>query len=154
LDDRASQPLRNLVLVDDALNCTFLNRQAPAITLPTELGYALQVVDSYTPEVDWEKGQHRLTLLQLFIRGNPFRSSADLITMAEQWLQFLLQTEQLQAVIVYGSPYVMQRLRSQLPADIPYVFSYAQIPAAQAVALEALLIGTKAVTSNPREFTD
>lgn len=155
LDDRASQPLRNLILVDDALNCTFLNRQAPAITLPAELGYTLQVVDSYTPEVDWGKGQYGPTLLQLFIRGNPFRSSADLTRMAECWLQFLLQTEQLQAVIVYGSPYVMQHLRPQLPAEVPYVFSYGQMPAAQAVALEALLIGSQNMSkSGIQEFTD
>lgn len=155
LDRSTSTSLRNLVLVDDALNCAFLNRQAPAITLPAELGYTLHVVDSYTPEMNWEKGDRAATLLQLFIRGNPFRSSAHLTELAERWLQFLLQTEQLQAVMVYGSPYVMQHVRSQLPTDVPFVFSYGQMPAAQAVAFQALLTGIRSpLQSNVQEFTD
>lgn len=153
--DKANDPgLRNLILVDDALNCAFLNRQAPAITLPAELGYTLQVVDSYTPEIDWQKSGRASTLLQLFIRGNPFRSSAQLTHLAERWLQFLLQTEQLQAVLVYGSPYVMQQLCPQLPADVPFVFSYGQMPAAQAVAFQALLTGVQTSKTNLPEFTD
>jgi beta-glucosidase len=145
--------LRNLILVDDALNCAFLNRQAPAITIPSELGYRLQVVDSYTPEVNWSI-EPCPTLLQLFIRGNPFRSSAQLTQMAEQWLQFLLHRHQLQALVVYGSPYVIEQFRPQLAADIPYAFTYGQMPAAQAVALKALLTQQSSTASGVREFTD
>ncbi len=142
----------NLILIDDALNCNFLNRQAPAIALPQAAGYSLQVVDSYAPPIDWQAAPPP-TLLQLFIRGNPFRSSADLIRLAERWLNHLLQPRQLIGLAVYGSPYVMQQFRPLLPADLPYVFSYGQLPAAQAVALKALLSGT-AQTAQAREFTD
>lgn len=147
---------RNLILVDDALNCAFLNRQAPAVTIPKALGYSLQVVDSYTPaidsaEKDWATDPVPI-LLQLFIRGNPFRSSAQLIQFAEKWLQLLHQ--QLQAVIVYGSPYVRQQLSAQLPADVPMIFSYGQMPAAQAIALEALLTNLQPRQTNRAEFTD
>jgi len=148
----AAEKPRNLIVIDDALNCMFLNRQAPAIALPQAAGYSLQVVDSYSPPTDWQIVQPP-TLLQLFIRGNPFRSSADLIRLAEQWLSCLLEVEQLLALVLYGSPYVMQQFRPLLPAKIPYVFSYGQLPAAQAVALKALLVDS-VQTAQTDEFTD
>ncbi|WNZ25372.1 beta-glucosidase [Leptolyngbya sp. NK1-12] len=152
-----SAPARNLILVDDALNCTCLNRQAPAITIPSQLGYHLQVVDSYTPaHPDSLPNEPAPTLLQLFIRGNPFRSSASLIQLAEDWLQSLLHTDQLQALVIYGSPYVMDHIltRFQFAPDIPYAFSYGQMPTAQAVALEALLGDLQTESTGGREFTD
>ncbi|HEY9622645.1 MAG TPA: glycoside hydrolase family 3 N-terminal domain-containing protein, partial [Crinalium sp.] len=73
-----NQNLRNLVLVDDALNCAFMGRQAPAIALPTQRGYRLTLVDSHTPPVELDATSHdwQPTLLQLFIRSNPFRDSS------------------------------------------------------------------------------
>lgn len=137
--DRLTQPpLRNLIMLDDALNCTFLNRQAPAILLPSKLGYALQIIDHATPPIDGDDMERADTLLQLFIRGNPFRSSTALLQRAEQWLKFLLKTDQIQAVVIYGSPYAAEQLITHLPPEIPYAFSYGQIPAAQTVALETL----------------
>lgn len=157
-----AQP-RNLILTDDALNCAFLNRQAPAIALPQAAGYRLQVVDSYSPPLDLQACQAAPppTLLQLFIRGNPFRNSADLIQLAEYWLNQLLDAHQLLALAVYGSPYVMRQFQLMLPASLPYVFSYGQLPAAQAVALKALLsdplsgsLSESASAIQTREFTD
>jgi beta-glucosidase len=149
---------RNLILVDDALNCAFLHRQAPAVTFLQALGYRLEVIDSYTPPVNWEAMQQLPTVLQVFVRGNPFRSSASLIQCAQQVLQFLVSTHQLQALIVYGSPYAIAQLRASpvdLPADLPYIFTYGQIPAAQTVALEALLTGTQSgIVTRSQEFTD
>jgi beta-glucosidase len=149
---------RNLILVDDALNCAFLNRQAPAITFPQSLGYRLQVIDSYTPPIRWNTVPQP-TLLQVFVRGNPFRSSASLIQRAQDVLEFLLSSQQLQALIVYGSPYAMAQLRNRLPANLPYIFTYGQLPAAQTVALEALLTGmpsSSIAAASPalQEFTD
>jgi beta-glucosidase len=162
LEAPASSPPCNLIVVDDALNCAFLNRQAPAITIPAQLGYRLQVVDSYRPGRYPDKqslDEHSPTLLQLFIRGNPFRSSANLLEMATGWLRFLLHTDQLQALVVYGSPYVMKHILSefgsQFAPDIPYVLSYGQMPAAQAVALKALWSHDPERTKvGGREFTD
>ena len=143
---------RNLIVIDDALNCAFLNRQAPAIVLPQAAGYSLQVVDSYAPAVDWQAIQPP-TLLQLFIRGNPFRNSAELIRLAERWLRCLLDAQQLLALVVYGSPYVMQEFQLLLPTNVPYLFSYGQLPAAQAIALNRLLANS-VQTAETREFTD
>ncbi|WP_338038823.1 glycoside hydrolase family 3 N-terminal domain-containing protein [Neosynechococcus sphagnicola] len=134
-------PLRNLVIVDSLLACEYLGNHAPAISLPHQRGYQLQVVDNHTPEVpltlEWQP--RVLTLLQLFIRGNPFRGSAGLTERASAWFEFLVQTQQLQALVIYGSPYTLQQFLPTLPVGIPYVFTYGQMPLAQADALQAIL---------------
>lgn len=78
------------------------------------------------------------TLLQLFLRGNAFRGSTGLLPAAEQWFKTLLRNNNLQALIIYGSPYVLEQLLPDLPPTTPYVFSYGQMPQAQAIALEVL----------------
>jgi len=146
-----TQACRNLIMVDDALNCPFLSRSAPAIAIPQKLGYQLQVIDSHTPKIALDPDkiifEHELhpetadwnpTLLQLFIRSNPFRDSSGLTEVAMNWLKFLIQTEQLQALILYGTPYVLEQFVSLLPIEVPYVFTYGQMELAQAIALDAL----------------
>jgi beta-glucosidase len=132
---------RNLVLVDNLLQCPFLDRQAAAVALPAEQGYQLCLVDRHTPtaafSTDDQKSQ--ATLLQLFIRGNPFGGSAAQLERAICWLDYLVQTEQLIALAVYGSPYALDTLLSRVPPDLPHSYSYGQMPAAQAIALPPLL---------------
>lgn len=136
---------RNLILVDQVVQCEYLPRTAPAIALPQQWGYTLQLVDSQTPQqaiaqdATSQQSPWQSTLLQLFIRGNPFRGSAGLNQLAQSWLEMLIQSDQLQAVILYGSPYVLDAIRPQLPLDVSYVFTYGQMPGAQKIALEALL---------------
>lgn len=136
-----NRKLRNLIVVDDALACDFLGRSTPAVTVPRQLGYELQLVDRNTPTL-WEEIENsalpRPTLLQLFIRGNPFRGSVGLTPVAEAWVKRLLRTNDLQALVIYGSPYVLQQFLPELPNDMPYVFSYGQMPQAQELALDVL----------------
>lgn len=145
--DLAARPApRNLILVDDALNSGFLARSAPAVTLPAELGCALQVIDRTTigllmAQVMAETNPPP-TLLQLFIRGNPFRGSAGLTQTVQELVNRLIQKDAalgLFALTVYGSPYALESLVAQLPPDLPYGFSYGQMPAAQAIVLRSLL---------------
>jgi beta-glucosidase len=133
--------LRNLIVVDDALTIDYLNLQAPAITYPKQRGYQLEIVDRHTPKtLDLDSpSDYSATLLQLFIRGNPFRGSAGLTPMAQTWFKHLLERQELQALIIYGSPYLVEQFLPHLPAEIPCVFSYGQMPTAQAIALETLL---------------
>lgn len=147
----------NLIVVDDILDIKFLYHQAPAITIPKGLGYQLQLLDqnsainlhqenkrfedslSFSPLLpSLDESDRSGALLQVFIRGNPFRGSAGLNQLAEQLFEILLKTHRLQALIVYGSPYIKDRLFASLPPAIPGIFSYGQIPAAQKIALEAL----------------
>ncbi len=135
----ANAKLRNLIVVDDVLDCKFLDRQATAVSLPKHLGYQLQLIDCHTPwSINPGDESFSLTLLQMFIRGNPFRGSAGINQLAEDLFKHLLTTHQLQALVIYGSPYIGKHLLPSLPPEIPYVFSYGQIPAAQAIALKIL----------------
>ncbi len=139
--DNNSRKLRNLIVVDDALTCHFLGRHTPALAVPRQLGYELRLVDRHTPptrEDDDDFIGSQPTLLQLFIRGNPFRGSAWLTPVAESWLKRLLRTNDLQALVIYGSPYALEQFLPNLSPETPYVFSYGQMPEAQAIALEVL----------------
>jgi beta-glucosidase len=164
----ATHPCRNLVILDDALNCPFLGRSAPAIAIPQKLGYRLQVIDSHTPRIAldpdkiiFDRDLHpdtdawQPTLLQLFIRSNPFRDSSGLTRTALEWLRFLVQTEQIQALILYGTPYVLEQFVTMLPVEVPYVFTYGQMETAQAIALDALFeLAIEPALSGNGTFTD
>ncbi|MBE9130359.1 glycoside hydrolase family 3 protein [Tychonema sp. LEGE 07196] len=138
-----NQFLRNLIIVDDVLGCEFLGKHTPAIARPEELGYELQLIDDRTGAIAHNASSEHFspTLLQIFIRGNCFRGSADLTQAARDWFKKLLSTGELQAVLIYGSPYVLEQFLPHLPPSIPYVFCFGQMPAAQSLALE-LLFGT------------
>ncbi|EAW37181.1 glycoside hydrolase family 3 N-terminal domain-containing protein [Lyngbya sp. PCC 8106] len=131
--------LRNVVIVDDLLNCGFLGNHTPAIALPAEWGYQLQLIDSKNqPFQESLNSETSLTLLQIFLRGNPFRGSAGLTEVAEIMLKNLLKMSQLQALVIYGSPYALERFRSEIPSHLPYIFSFGQMPSAQVIALKTL----------------
>lgn len=137
LSYKSALNLRNLIVVDDLFLCDFLNKLAPAMTLPAQMGYETQIIDCHTQAISNLEGNHP-TLLQMFIRGNPFRSSAELTKAAEDLFKKLLTTDDLQAFVLYGSPYVLQQFIPLLKADIPGIFSYGQMPSAQDCALRTL----------------
>ena len=135
-----NQLLRNLIVVDDVLGCEFLGKHTPAIALPEQFGYELQLIDDRTGAIADNTSAEPFTptLLQVFIRGNCFRGSAGLTEAAQDWFKKLLKTGELQAVLIYGSPYVLEQFLPHLPPSIPYIFGYGQMPAAQSLALEVL----------------
>ncbi len=153
-------PKRNLILIDDAVNCEFLGRHTPVIALPTTYGYTLNILDGHTPhplppsltERSAAEPESKV-LLQLFIRGNPFRNNSSITDRAQVWLDYLLKTEQLQAIVIYGSPYVAGTLVPQLPPHLPYIFTYGQMPEAQAIALQTLFQPADLAWTR-RDFTD
>lgn len=132
--------LRNLIVLDDILLSDVLGHHTPAIDFPKQLGYQLRICDRNSDFLrkELETNDFHPTLLQIFIRGNPFRSSAQVNEAALAWFKKLLQTGELQAFVVYGSPYVLKQLSAELPTGITYVFSYGQTIPAQALALETL----------------
>ncbi|MEG4417897.1 glycoside hydrolase family 3 N-terminal domain-containing protein [Microcoleus sp. LAD1_D5] len=135
-----NQLLRNLIVVDDVLGCEFLGNHTPAIALPEQFGYKLQLIDDRTGTIADNTGAEHFspTLLQIFIRGNCFRGSAGLTEAAQDWFKKLLKTGELQAVLIYGSPYVLEQFLPHLPPNIPYVFCFGQMPTAQSIVLEVL----------------
>ncbi|MUL36467.1 glycoside hydrolase family 3 N-terminal domain-containing protein [Gloeocapsopsis dulcis] len=133
--DATSRALRNLVVVDNLLNCDFLSEISPAIAVPKQLGYTTELIDCHTSVTAFES---QATLLQLFIRGTPFRGSAGLTQLAQDLFKRLFQSGNLQALIVYGSPYVVQEFLPTLPTTTPYLFSYGQMAAAQLKIMNSL----------------
>ena len=140
VQNSGKQILRNLIVVDDVLGCEFLGKHTPAIALPEQFGYKLQLIDDRTGAIveNTDSEHFSPTLLQIFIRGNCFRGSAGLTQAAQDWFQQLLRTGELQAVVIYGSPYVLEQFLPHLPPSIPYVFCFGQMPTAQSLALELL----------------
>ncbi|WP_448596801.1 glycoside hydrolase family 3 protein [Thermoleptolyngbya sp.] len=139
-DLTTAAPRRTLIVLDDVLEREFLNRTAPAIALPKQRGFRVEIVDGHTPSGLALPEQSPIpTLLQLFVRGNPFRGSAGLSQLATEWLQHLLKTEQLAGLVVYGSPYILEQFLPQLPTEVPYIFTYGQMAQAQAIALQTFL---------------
>lgn len=136
IESATDQALCNLIVVDEALGCDFLTKQAPAIAFPTRIGYTTRLCDLHTP-INSYPDQYQPTLLQLFIRGNPFRGSAGLSQVAQAWTKKLLTLGNLQALVVYGSPYILDQLLPVL--SIPCVFSYGQMPTAQKIVMQTLL---------------
>lgn len=130
---------RNLIVVDNLLGSgKFLTEQSPAVALPKSLGYTTVLCDRHTPFDPTPETDNLPTLLQLFIRGNPFRGSADLTQVGIDWFKKLLNSNNLQALVVYGSPYILEKLVPAINSEIPYLFSYGQMPQAQTIALHVL----------------
>jgi beta-glucosidase len=128
---------RNFILTDTLLDSRLIGRLAPAVTLPPKYGFTqLEIVDRNTPT--WQSVDPTPTLLQLFIRGNPLRGIQETVIQAEAILAMLLTMQQLEAVVLYGSPYVYEDLLAIVPAEIPFIFGYGQMPIAQGIVLDQL----------------
>ncbi|MFM2430453.1 MAG: hypothetical protein RLZZ511_1666 [Cyanobacteriota bacterium] len=128
---------RNLILTDTLLDSRLIGRLSPAVNLPPQFGFGqVELVDRQTPA--WVNRSGLPTVLQLFIRGNPLRGIQCSVEQAQVILEKLLKTQNLRALVLYGSPYVFDVLVAQLPEDVPCLFSYGQLPMAQVIVLEEL----------------
>lgn len=133
-----NNPCTNLIVVDNLLDREMVAFHTPAVTIPQAKGYPPLLVDQQIlPRLPLQP-----CLLQLFVRGNPFRGSAGLSPQAQIIYQQLLQQGLIQGLVIYGSPYILEWFLPQLPSDLPWVFSYGQMSQAQAIALQQLLITT------------
>jgi beta-glucosidase len=141
----------NLVRVDQPLACPFLPAGAPALARPAAAGLRTCLITAQAaspwgddPQAPLDLGRlgQGAVLLQLFVRGNPFRGSAG--GGEEPWEAVIDQLQgagRLAGLAVYGSPYLWRRLRTLLHADIPAAYSPAQMPLAQEAVLASLGLG-------------
>ncbi len=129
-------PGKNIVVLEEILDTTFLSRSTPAITIPTKLGYQLQLLNRHSPTI--AIAPEDSVILQLFIRTSPFSGGLGITSVAKQLFQQLLANNQLQGLVIYGSPYLMADFAPLLPPEIPCVFCYGQMAAAQSIAIEKL----------------
>ena len=174
------RPGLNLVRLDDSLAAPFLPSDAPALALAERAGYRSLLLERRSPS-PWSDNPHapldlaRLdlaglnlaepqlanrealpVLLQLFVRGNPFRGSAG---GGEPWaavVEQLQRAKRLAGLVVYGSPYLWQELEPLLDAATPAVYCPGQMPLAQTWALQSLGLGHADAAGDRRagEFTD
>jgi beta-glucosidase len=178
-------PSLNLVRLDDSLAAPFLPSDAPALALAERAGYRSLLLERRSPSPWSDNPQAPLdlarlelaglqltgpqlegpqlanreelpVLLQLFVRGNPFRGSAG---GGEPWAAVvgqLQRTKRLAGLVVYGSPYLWQELEPLLDAATPAVYCPGQMPLAQTWALQSLGLGNTDAARDRRagEFTD
>jgi beta-glucosidase len=128
---------KNIIVLEEILDTTFLSRSSPAVTIPAKLGYQLQLVNRHSPTI--EIAADESVIMQLFIRTSPFSGGLGITSVAKQLVQKLIATKQLQGLVIYGSPYLMADFAPLLPPEVPCVFCYGQMAAAQSIALEKLL---------------
>ena len=173
-------PALNLVRLDDSLAAPFLPSDAPALALAERAGYRSLLLERRSPSPWSDNPQAPLdlarldlaglnlaepqlanrealpVLLQLFVRGNPFRGSAG---GGEPWaavVEQLQRAKRLAGLVVYGSPYLWQELEPLLDAATPAVYCPGQMPLAQTWVLQSLGLGHADAAGDRRagEFTD
>ena len=153
----------NLVRVDALLPAAAaLSGWSPALRIPEAHGFRSLVLhgEGLSPWSDQPQAplaMDRLgdgaVLLQLFLRGNPFRAGRD---AQEPWaaaIQQLIALNRLAGVVVYGSPYLWDNLQPLLPSNCPAAYSAGQMQEAQRQVLTALF-ATATPTGNSGAFTD
>jgi len=159
----------NLIRLDQALQAPFLPAAAPAITLAAAAGFrpcllAGDTLSAWSDDPQAPLALERLgegpVLVQLFVRGNPFRGHAG---GREPWpaaLGQLLRAGRLAGVVVYGSPYLWDELRELLPPGLAAAHSPGQMPLAQQEVLAGLGLaagarsGSEAIAPAAAGFTD
>jgi beta-glucosidase len=152
----------NLIRVDGLFPCPALSSTAPALRLPEVQGFKNLVIHSqgispWQHQQDAPLAMDRLgdgpVLLQLFLRGNPFRGTQDSIEPWATAVQQLQRLHRLAGLVVYGSPYVWEQLQVVLNPDIPAAYSPGQMPEAQRQVLTTLLNRSQ-TTPHDADFTD
>lgn len=129
-------PGKNIIVLEEILDSTFLSRNTPAVTIPAQLGYQLQLINRHSPTIDIAADTP--AILQLFIRTSPFSGGIGIASVAKQLFQQLLDNNQLQGLAIYGSPYLLADFAELLPPGVPYVFCYGQMAAAQSIVWRRL----------------
>ena len=153
-----------LIRVDGALACPFLRPDAPAIVWPASRGFRPIICHDLgispwhePPQGDNPLALDRLddgpVLLQLFLRGNPFRAGRDRDDPWPAAIRQLLRLNRLAGMAVYGCPYRWESLRTLLPDTLPAAYSPGQMAAAQQMLMVQLL-GDENTLELGTEFTD
>ena len=124
----------NLLLLDDPFNTAPLPATAAARTRPGAMGLEplLWPLRQPLPPL------RGVVLVQLWLRGHPFRGNAEAEGSLLDGLQFLQRQGQLRGLALYGNPWQWPVLLEALPG-LPMAFCCAGTPAAQAAAMARLL---------------
>ena len=138
----------NLVRVDSLLpSAAALSGWSPALRIPETQGFRSVVLHGeglspWSGQPETPLALDRLgdgaVLLQLFLRGNPFRAGRDALEPWAAAIQQLVALNRLAGVVIYGSPYLWESLQTALPKSCPAAYSAGQMQEAQRQVLTAL----------------
>jgi beta-glucosidase len=76
--------------------------------------------------------------LEISSRGNPFRGTAGWQVELENFITKLVALGKLHLIILYGSPYNLEKLLPLLPSEVPWGFAYSEL--ARKNILEKLIV--------------
>ncbi len=136
----------NLLQIDDFEQVS--NKSTPALLLPEEAGYRNVIVHplGISPWEGLKKNTLSLNnlgkgkiLIQLFTRGKPFLGNN---YYKESWIAAINKLEKenkLSGLVVYGCPYLFNRLNKSLRGSIPLAYSPSQLEEAQNYILSRML---------------
>ena len=151
----------NLIKIDNFDQLS--NKFTPALALPEAFGFKNLIIhpNGIRP---WQKNNKTLLelekigngkiLVQLFLRGNPF---IGLDYQNHNWVEAIKKLEaeeRLSGVIVYGCPYLFNRIKKSIHYSIPLAYSPCQTEEAQNQILSHILNSKKSHKNSSQEFTD
>ena len=143
------------------------NKVIPALSIPEEAGFNNLIIHPLSKSpvqrihkkcLGLEHIGNGKVLIQLFVRGNPFIGTD---YNNQNWIEDInnLETEKrLSGVIVYGCPYLFEKIKKSTHYSIPLAYSPSQTEEAQKQVLTLILQSKKSnerIDRTPRkDFTD
>ena len=160
-DNRINNKDINLVQVDnlDQLSNKFL----PALILPEEVGFKNLIIHplgispwqtSRRKFLELEQIGNARMLIQLFVRGKPF-IGVDYYN--QHWVEALKNLEieeRLSGIILYGCPYLFDKIKTSIHYSIPLAYSPSQSEEAQNQILTRILNSKISDKKSSQLFTD
>jgi len=136
----------NLIEIDDFDQLS--NKFIPALMLPEEEGFNNLIIHPLCIS-PWQRNQRNVLdfeqigngkiLIQLFVRGKPF---IGLDFHKEQWVEVIKNLEieeRLSGIIIYGCPYLFDKIKKSINYSIPLAYSPSQSEEAQNQILTRIL---------------
>jgi len=155
----------NLIQIDDFDQVS--NKFFPALDLPKAVGFENLIIHplGISP---WKKTNKRFLelgqldnsriLVQLFVRGKPF---IGLDYHNDHWIEAIKNLEieeRLSGIIIYGCPYLYDKIKKNIDQSIPLAYSPSQIEEAQTQILSRILqsktVQKEVNEKSSKEFTD
>ncbi len=137
----------NLIRIDSIFSSQCLNKASPSLNLPSLYGYKNMILhnegisawqNDLTNPLNLKSLGEGPILLQLFIRGRPFSGK---INFKEPWINAVKQLQdinRLSGLIIYGNPYLWDKLLEVIEKHIPCAYSPGEMPEAQHQVLSSL----------------
>ena len=155
----------NLVQVDNFDQVS--NQFFPALDLPKAVGFKNLIIHplGISP---WKKNNKRFLelgqfdnskiLVQLFVRGKPF---IGLDYHNDHWIDAIKNLEieeRLSGIIIYGCPYLYEKIKKTINESVPLAYSPSEIEEAQnqilSCTLQSKIVQKEIENKSSKEFTD